>query len=85
MLSKASGRTVFSLDMLNHGSARRSERACYQEMALELHEAIEELAGGKAALIGWDCVFSRVFSRITASRGQFRLDFVSAFSSDYIM
>ena len=69
MLSKASGRTVFSLDMLNHGSARRSERACYQEMALELHEAIEELAGGKAALIGWDCFFSRVFSRITALRG----------------
>ena len=45
------------MDMINHGSARRSEKACYEEMALEVHQAIEELAGGKAALIGRDFTF----------------------------
>ena len=40
------------MDMINHGSARRSERVCYEEMALEVHQAIKELAGEKAALIG---------------------------------
>ena len=48
------------MDMINHGSARRSEKACYEEMALEVHQAIKELAGEKAALIGRDFTFKKM-------------------------
>ena len=51
-LHKRTRRTVFSLDMVNHGSARRSDHATYQDMADEIDLAIDELADGSAVLIG---------------------------------
>ena len=51
-LHKRTGRTVFSLDMVNHGEARRSDHATYQDMADEIDLAIDELTGGSAVLIG---------------------------------
>ena len=51
-LHKRTGRTVFSLDMVNHGTARRSDHATYQDMADEIDLAIDELADGSAVLIG---------------------------------
>ena len=51
-LHKRTGRTIFSLDMVNHGTARRSDHATYQDMADEIDEAIDELAHGSAVLIG---------------------------------
>ena len=51
-LHKRTRRTVFSLDMVNHGTARRSDHATYQDMADEIDLAIDELADGSAVLIG---------------------------------
>ena len=51
-LHKRTGRTVFSLDMVNHGTARRSDHVSYQDMADEIDLAIDELADGSAVLIG---------------------------------
>ena len=51
-LYKRTGRTVFSLDMVNHGEARRSDHATYQDMADEIDLAIDELTDGSAVLIG---------------------------------
>ena len=51
-LHKRTGRTVFSLDMVNHGEARISDHVSYQDMADEIDLAIDELADGSAVLIG---------------------------------
>lgn len=51
-LSKRTGRTVYSLDMVNHGAARWSDVACYEEMAQEVAEAILVLCDGSASVIG---------------------------------
>ena len=51
-LHKRTGRTVFSLDMVNHGGARISDHVSYQDMADEIDLAIDELADGSAVLIG---------------------------------
>ena len=40
-ISEKTGRTVFTLDMVNHGAARRSDTACYKDMALEVNQAIQ--------------------------------------------
>ena len=45
-LHEKTGRTVFSMDMVNHGSARWNETCSYQDMASEINEAIQELAQG---------------------------------------
>ena len=52
MLSKKTNRTVYSLDMVNHGKARWSDTASYEEMSEEVTEAIKTLCNGSAALIG---------------------------------
>ena len=45
-LHEKTGRTVYSMDMVNHGSARRNEDCSYQDMANEINDTIAELAQG---------------------------------------
>jgi len=52
MINEATNRPVISLDMINHGNARRSDKACYKEMSDYVSLAIDELCDGKASLIG---------------------------------
>ena len=51
-LHEQTGRTVYSIDMVNHGKARRSEKCSYEDMAIEISDSIDELCHGSAALIG---------------------------------
>ena len=52
LISKETNRPVYSLDMINHGKARWSDNASYEEMAEEVKEAIADLCNGSASLIG---------------------------------
>jgi len=52
MLSKETGRPVYSLDMLNHGAAKWSDKASYEEMADDVTETIGQVSDGPVALIG---------------------------------
>ena len=43
-LGAKTGRSVFSMDMVNHGDARWNEHCSYQDMAAEINDGIGELA-----------------------------------------
>lgn len=52
MMSFLADRPVFTMDMLNHGSAAWTENGGYEFMADEVKKAIEEVCGGKAVVLG---------------------------------